>query len=62
VVSCILFYGSIVYSIFVVIVFLDLFRFITICIITLSLAKEGKNFLFFFCEIVSREEKEGDAL
>jgi hypothetical protein len=49
------------YSVFVVIILLDLFRFLTIGIRALSLAKEGK-ICFLFAEFVFREEKEGDAL
>jgi hypothetical protein len=47
-----------VYSVFVVIVFIDLFRFLTIGIRALSFAKEGKKF-FLFLHKFSREEKEG---
>jgi hypothetical protein len=61
VVSSILLCGCIVYSIFVVIIFVDIFRYLTIGIRALSLAEEGKNFLLFLKNF-SREEKEGGTL
>jgi hypothetical protein len=48
-----------VYSIFVVIIFVDLFKYLTIGIKALYLTKEGKNVLLFL-QNSFREEKEGD--
>jgi hypothetical protein len=65
IIKCGFFYlacGSIVYSVFVVIIFVDLFWFLTIGIRALSLAKEGKICFLFLQNFFSREEKEGGAL
>jgi hypothetical protein len=51
-----------VYSVFVVIIFVSVFRFLTIGIRALSLAKEGKICFLFLQNFFSREEKEGGAL
>jgi hypothetical protein len=61
VVFAILLRGSIVYSVFLVIIFVYIFRYLTSGIRALSLAKEGKKF-FHFLQNFSREEKEGGAL
>jgi hypothetical protein len=49
------------YSISIVMILYSVLWFLTIGIISLSLAKEGKN-VFLFLHKFSREEKEGDAL
>ena len=65
VIKCGFFYlacGSIVCSVFVVIILIYLFKFLTIGIKALFLAKEGKICFLFLQNFFFREEKEGGAL
>jgi hypothetical protein len=59
VVSSILLCGYIVYSVFVVIIFLDLFRFLTSGIRALSLADIVGKYFFIFADLFFGEEKRG---
>jgi hypothetical protein len=59
VVSSILLCGSIVYSVFVVIIFVDLFRFLTSGIRALSLAGVVGKYFLFLQIFFSEKKKEG---
>jgi hypothetical protein len=59
VVSSILLCGSIVYSVFVVIIFVDLFRFLTSGIRALSLGRYCGQIFFIFADFFFSEEKRG---
>jgi hypothetical protein len=57
VVSSIFLCGYIVYSIFVLIIFVDILRYLTIGIITLSLVRGMGNFYFIFCKFFRRRKR-----
>jgi hypothetical protein len=59
VVSSILLCGSIVYSVFVMIIFVDLFRFLTSGIRALSLAEIVGKYFLFLQNFFSDKKKEG---
>jgi hypothetical protein len=62
IIKCGFFYlacGSIVYSVFVVIIFVDLFRFLTSGIRALSLAGVVGNYFLFLQIFFSEKKKEG---
>jgi hypothetical protein len=51
--------GSIVYSVFMVIIFVDLFRFLTSGIRSLSLGRHCGQIFFIFADFFSEKKKEG---